>query len=117
MRASTSCTSEPLGIAGKAFFPVWDSLCSEPSEVALRADNAARYPVTYAPCVAVRDSGVEELSYELASGRSAWIQVIRGEVTLNGESVRAGDGGAIEEESSGRIHGGQDSEVLVFDLK
>lgn len=57
------------------------------------------------------------VEYELGKGRSAWIQVARGEVTLNGESLKQGDGAAVEKESAITVAGSADeSEVLLFDL-
>lgn len=57
------------------------------------------------------------VEYDLGKGRSAWIQVARGEVTLNGESLKQGDGAAVEKESAITVAGSADeSEVLLFDL-
>ena len=53
---------------------------------------------------------------ELRPGRHAWIQVARGEVTLNGQALSQGDGAAVSEESAIELTGTQDAEVLVFDL-
>jgi len=58
----------------------------------------------------------ESLDYPLSRGRHAWIQVARGEVTLNGQTLNAGDGAAVTEESALTIRGAHDSEVLLFDL-
>jgi redox-sensitive bicupin YhaK (pirin superfamily) len=54
------------------------------------------------------------LSYELASNRYAWIQVARGNITLNGLSLHAGDGAAVADERS--ITLGGEGELLLFDL-
>src|SRR5919206_3542495 len=40
----------------------------------------------------------ERASHPLAPGRAAWVQVARGEATVNGQALRAGDGAAIEGE-------------------
>ncbi len=53
---------------------------------------------------------------ELVSGRHAWIQVVRGEVSANGTSLRAGDGAAVSEELSIDLTAESDAEVLLFDL-
>ncbi len=55
---------------------------------------------------------------ELALGakRGAWVQVVRGGVTVNGQALAAGDGAAIEDEPTVTIAAGTDSEFLVFDL-
>ena len=55
--------------------------------------------------------------YELGMGRSAWVQVARGEISLNGKGLTAGDGAAVENEAVVTIKGLADSsEVLLFDL-
>ena len=44
------------------------------------------------------------------------MHVVRGEVSVNGQSVRAGDAVQLRDETSLRIDQGRDAEVLVFDL-
>ena len=57
------------------------------------------------------------VKYELVKGRNAWIQVARGEVTLNGKLLKQGDGAAVENEALMTVTGSADeSEVLLFDL-
>jgi quercetin 2,3-dioxygenase len=63
----------------------------------------------YATCV---DGG--SVTHEFAPGRYGWVQVARGEVDVNGESMWAGDGVAISDERSVTISG--NGEVLLFDL-
>jgi redox-sensitive bicupin YhaK (pirin superfamily) len=58
----------------------------------------------------------ERVEHALAEGRGAWLQVARGSVDLNGATLKAGDGAAIEEESSLAITAKGDAEVLLFDL-
>lgn len=53
---------------------------------------------------------------ELRPGRHAWVQVAHGDVTVNGETLRAGDGAAISDESALDLKATADAEVLVFDL-
>jgi redox-sensitive bicupin YhaK (pirin superfamily) len=54
---------------------------------------------------------------DLGRGRRAWVQVLAGDVIVNGKSLARGDGAAASEESSLTIAGGREpSEVLVFDL-
>ncbi len=55
-------------------------------------------------------------SYALAPGRHAWVHVARGEIELNGETLRAGDGAAVSDERELKLAGGAGGEVLVFDL-
>lgn len=59
----------------------------------------------------------ENVSYEIANGRYAWIQLIKGELNVNGEKLNAGDGAAISEESALQIKSlADDTEFLLFDL-
>jgi redox-sensitive bicupin YhaK (pirin superfamily) len=58
----------------------------------------------------------EALAHVLAPGRYAWLQVLRGKVALNGQSLSAGDGAAISEEQRLDMRAQDDSEVLLFDL-
>ena len=48
--------------------------------------------------------------------RCAWIQVIRGEITLNGKIFQAGDGIELTHEPLIQIKCEQDAELLLFDL-
>jgi redox-sensitive bicupin YhaK (pirin superfamily) len=52
----------------------------------------------------------------IASGRHAWVHVARGEVKVNGELVKDGDGVALSSEPSVSVEGTSHGEVLVFDL-
>lgn len=54
--------------------------------------------------------------YELANGRSAWLQVARGELRAGAERLRAGDGLAVEGSGTLTIDALIDSEILLFDL-
>jgi redox-sensitive bicupin YhaK (pirin superfamily) len=65
--------------------------------------------------IARLDEG-EQAKHMLAAGRSAWMQVSRGTVTLNGTKLKAGDGAAISQESEVRVDATKQSEVLLFDL-
>jgi quercetin 2,3-dioxygenase len=58
----------------------------------------------------------EAATVAIAPGRHAWVQIARGEVRVNGQALRAGDGAAISGESEVRIEGIARGEVLVFDL-
>ena len=58
----------------------------------------------------------ERVEHVLEQGRGAWIQVARGSVDVNGTRLGAGDGAAIEEESSLAITASGDAELLLFDL-
>ncbi len=56
------------------------------------------------------------IPYQLDADRNAWIQVIKGAVSLNGTPLGAGDGAAISEETSLDITATKEAEILLFDL-
>ena len=56
------------------------------------------------------------MTHNLAHGRHAWLQVVKGAVTLNGERLGAGDGAAVSDEESLTVRADEESEVLLFDL-
>ncbi len=58
----------------------------------------------------------ESVVQELSPGRHAWVQVLRGGVRVNGESLKAGDGAALSRETNLTVESGEGGEVLVFDL-
>jgi len=59
----------------------------------------------------------EEVSYDLAEKRHAWLQVVKGAVELNGEKLNASDGAAISEEKLLKIKAMEnDTEFILFDL-
>ena len=59
----------------------------------------------------------EEVSHTLAEGRVAWLQVARGAVQLNQQTLTAGDGAAISEEALITLRGASSAaEVLLFDM-
>src|SRR5438876_4600898 len=61
------------------------------------------------------DAG-KEVTHSLPRGRHAWLQVIRGTVSLNGESLQAGDGAAVSNESSLNVAATDGSQLVLFDL-
>ncbi|MDX2307164.1 MAG: pirin family protein [Hyphomicrobium sp.] len=58
----------------------------------------------------------EEVAHVVGQGRSAWVQVARGSVVVNGERLDAGDGIAVKSAGRLTIDAGDDAEVLLFDL-
>jgi quercetin 2,3-dioxygenase len=59
----------------------------------------------------------DSLHRPIAPGRHAWVQVVRGVVSLNGQPLDEGDGAAISDESSVSLTGAAaGGEVLFFDL-
>ena len=63
-----------------------------------------------------RFSPDQEVIHELAPGRHAWLQILKGEVTGQGQSLRAGDGLAIGGERTVGIRADRAAEILLFDL-
>ena len=58
-----------------------------------------------------------EVRLPLRPERHAWVQVINGELTLNGKTLKSGDGAAISERNRATILGqSEKAEFLVFDL-
>jgi redox-sensitive bicupin YhaK (pirin superfamily) len=65
---------------------------------------------------ALLDKG-KTVRHDLGAGRGAWVQVVKGEISVNGQTLTAGDGSAVEQEGKVEIAGGApQSEVLLFDL-
>jgi len=59
----------------------------------------------------------EAVRHALAPGRLAYVHVIRGQVSLNGVALAAGDGAKIADESELAFQGGAEpGEFLLFDL-
>jgi redox-sensitive bicupin YhaK (pirin superfamily) len=54
--------------------------------------------------------------HKLEPNRHAWLQVARGAVEINGESLHQSDGAAISQEESLSITGREASEILLFDM-
>lgn len=64
-----------------------------------------------------RLSSGANVSHDMEAGRGAWVQVYAGAITVNGQTLRDGDGLAIESESRIAITGGSGGgELLLFDL-
>jgi quercetin 2,3-dioxygenase len=61
--------------------------------------------------------GDDTVVVSIAPGRSAWVQVARGSVDLNGQRLEAGDGAAVSREERLELSKGAGAEVLVFDLR
>ncbi len=58
----------------------------------------------------------KEIGHELLEGRHAWLQVLRGSVSLNGVNLETSDGAAVSEEKSLSIRATSDAEIMLFDL-
>jgi redox-sensitive bicupin YhaK (pirin superfamily) len=58
----------------------------------------------------------QQVHYELAQSRHAWLQVVRGALELNGTALSAGDGAAISDEQDLTLTARERTELLLFDL-
>lgn len=60
--------------------------------------------------------GEQRIEHDLGDVPRAWLQVARGSLSLNGETLVQGDGVGIEGGGPIVLHGGDDAEVLLFEL-
>ena len=58
----------------------------------------------------------DRVTHKLAQGRSIWLHVAEGELSLNGKKLEGGDAAAISEETSLDLSATKPSQVLLFDL-
>ncbi|MBS0923394.1 pirin family protein [Providencia sp. JGM181] len=58
----------------------------------------------------------EQSTYDIAEKRVVWIQVVKGNIEVNGQKATTSDGLAIWQENQLTIKADEDSEILVFDL-
>ena len=58
----------------------------------------------------------EKVEHALADKRVAWVQVARGELTVNGISLKPGDGAAVTKENALELIAAKDAEILLFDM-
>jgi quercetin 2,3-dioxygenase len=65
--------------------------------------------------LAMLDPGTQ-ISHNLATGRHAWLQVLSGDVSLNGDNLQTSDGAAVSEETRLTIDVANDAEIMLFDL-
>lgn len=56
------------------------------------------------------------IEYRPAAGRHVWIQMVRGEVSLDGVPLKASDGAAFSAEAALTARAEADAEFLLFDL-
>lgn len=61
-------------------------------------------------------TGEGELAYELSKDRHAWLQVLRGNVTLNGEILNTSDAASVSEVRNLVLQTNDSAEVMLFDL-
>jgi redox-sensitive bicupin YhaK (pirin superfamily) len=70
--------------------------------------DAAVYATVLAP--------EQRVTHTLARRRRGWLQIARGALTLNGQTLTHGDGAAIEGAQALEIQGIEPAEALLFDL-
>ena len=58
----------------------------------------------------------QSIEHELEPGRYAWLQLVRGALSVNEEALAAGDGAAINDESRLELRATEEAEFLLFDL-
>lgn len=58
----------------------------------------------------------QAVTHVLATGRHAWLQVLRGSVTLNDHTLKTSDGAAVSDESNLTLVATENAEVMLFDL-
>lgn len=58
----------------------------------------------------------EETSYEFEPGRHGWIQVVNGDLVVNGTALQTGDGVAISDEKDVALSTKTNCQILLFDL-
>lgn len=56
------------------------------------------------------------INYALAVGRLAYVQMVRGCLSLNGQNLAAGDGAKIADETALQFLADEETEFLLFDL-
>jgi redox-sensitive bicupin YhaK (pirin superfamily) len=61
------------------------------------------------------DADIEAI-HSLAPGRRAWIQVAKGEVSVDTERLSAGDGAAVTDQAQVALRSRTPAEILLFDL-
>jgi quercetin 2,3-dioxygenase len=64
----------------------------------------------------LRDPEKGSIAQTLEPGRLAWLQVIAGRVFLNAESLRDGDGAAVDGETRLKLNWDPNSQFILFDL-
>ena len=65
----------------------------------------------------VRLQAGESITHELAAGRGAWVQVMRGSVKVGDTALATGDAASTEEPGTLDISATEAAEALLFDLK
>lgn len=66
-------------------------------------------------CSAVLEPG-QHVVHELSSGRTAWLHLVAGEVTLGGDVLTSGDGAGVTAERAVSVTAREETEILLVDL-
>ncbi|MDR5811231.1 pirin family protein [Caballeronia sp. LZ019] len=61
-------------------------------------------------------NGEARADFDVPAGRRVYVHVARGNVSVNGEPLRAGDAAKIEDVAKVTLDAGDNAEVLLFDL-
>jgi quercetin 2,3-dioxygenase len=61
--------------------------------------------------------GGESAELQLATGRKGYVHLVRGELEVNGNTLKAGDAAMLDNETRVQVRNGRQAEVLVFDLE
>lgn len=60
--------------------------------------------------------GNEQAELEIKAGRDVWIQIARGHIDINGQTLTAGDGASLSHADSLTFNHANHAEVIVFDM-
>lgn len=58
----------------------------------------------------------ESVTHATTPDRKVWVQVVRGQVTVNGDAAKAGDGIALEGATEVVVNATSGAEILLFDM-
>ena len=58
----------------------------------------------------------QSLDFQVKADRHAWLHLVDGKATINGETITSGDAVSFEPNESLEIKGLEESEFLLFDL-
>ena len=58
----------------------------------------------------------QKIEHPLEVKKHAWVQIVSGELLLNGTKLQARDGAAVSEERVVKIRSSRSSEFLLFEL-
>ena len=58
-----------------------------------------------------------EMVFAVKQGRKIWIQIVAGEILINGQKLTNGDAAALSDEEFVKINAQKNSEFLLFDLR